>query len=298
MTFFQKIGYYLLRGVCLCFGALPFVVLYYPMSWLVYVIVYKLCKYRVNIVRANLERAFPEYTNEKRSEIEKKFYKNLAETFIDTLDISGLTSRQVARRISIEDLDEHKKRVEGKDWISAMAHYGSWEYTSTYCFFDDTHNLAAIYRPLHSKVFDRFFKTFRTQYGANVVPMAEIIRFVISNKRDPKSSNVVLAMIADQVPMRKSHPVQIQFLGQDTLFFSGVEKMALKFNMPVYFLHIEKPGRAKYIYRFDMIYDGEEQVQEHEITRRYAQKLEEMVRQRPELWLWSHRRWKRTKASV
>ncbi len=292
MNFLEKTGYFLLRGVCLILGALPYLVLYYPLRWVVYFFTYKVARYRLNIVRENLKRAFPDYSDKQRLEIERKFYHNLAETMIDVIDISGLTPRQVAKRIAVKDLEEHKKNTEGKNWISAMAHFGSWEYTSTYCFFDDTHDLAAIYKPLTNKVFDKYFKTFRTQYKATVVPMADIIRFVVSKTRQKEGKNIVIAMIADQRPNRKAMPSIIPFFDYDTKFFNGVEKMALKFKMQVYFLNIEKTSRAHYTFQFEMIYDGEEQVQEHEITRRYAEKLEQMIRRCPELWLWSHRRWR------
>jgi KDO2-lipid IV(A) lauroyltransferase len=45
------------------------------------------------------------------------------------------------------------------------------------------------------------------------------------------------------------------------------------------------------------IYDGKENVAQHEITQRYATRLEQMIREQPELWMWSHKRWKHTPES-
>ena len=72
----------------------------------------------------------------------------------------------------------------------------------------------------------------------------------------------------------------------------GVEAIAVRFGIPVYFMHVAKTRRAHYEAWFECIYDGSEPVAPHEITRRYAARLEEMIRRRPELWVWSHKRWK------
>ena len=82
---------------------------------------------------------------------------------------------------------------------------------------------------------------------------------------------------------------------QDTPFFSGIEKMALKLKMPVYFMHVRKVAPRHYEAEFKLVYDGVEPVAEHQITERYIALLEAMIRESPELWMWSHRRWKHKK---
>jgi KDO2-lipid IV(A) lauroyltransferase len=72
----------------------------------------------------------------------------------------------------------------------------------------------------------------------------------------------------------------------------GGEWLARKFSMPVFFLNVDKIGHATYTCNFECIYDGVEEVAEGEITRRYVEHLEVMIRRAPHLWMWSHRRWK------
>ena len=81
---------------------------------------------------------------------------------------------------------------------------------------------------------------------------------------------------------------------QNTAFHDGGEAMALKFKLPVYFAHSKRIAPGRYEIRFDEIYDGKEEVAPHEITERYVEKLESMIMECPELWMWSHRRWKQT----
>ncbi|MFR9555685.1 MAG: lauroyl acyltransferase, partial [Rikenellaceae bacterium] len=77
-----------------------------------------------------------------------------------------------------------------------------------------------------------------------------------------------------------------------TIFFAGGEKIALNLNLPVYFIYQTRVGRGRYEFGYELIHDGVESVEPYEITRRYVEKLEAVIRANPHLWLWSHRRWK------
>ena len=71
--------------------------------------------------------------------------------------------------------------------------------------------------------------------------------------------------------------------------------MALKLKMPVIWSAVRKVAPRHYEAEFKLVYDGVEPVAEHQITERYIALLEAMIRESPELWMWSHRRWKHKK---
>ena len=101
-----------------------------------------------------------------------------------------------------------------------------------------------------------------------------------------------MGLIADQNPPRRPDSHWFRFLNQDTIFFDGGEKLALKCRLPVYFVRLERRRRGCYEMSFVPIYDGEEPVGPNEITERYVRLLEAEIRRCPELWIWSHKRWK------
>ena len=68
--------------------------------------------------------------------------------------------------------------------------------------------------------------------------------------------------------------------------------MAMKYSLPVYYFSIRRIKAGYYEGRFTLIYDGKESVEPHTITERYARILEEEINHSPEMWIWSHRRWK------
>ena len=128
---------------------------------------------------------------------------------------------------------------------------------------------------------------------ATTVSMKESLRFYLRNREHGiRGKNLVMGLIADQNPPRRPDSHWFRFLNQDTIFFDGGEKLALRCHLPVYFVKMERLSRGRYEMSFEPIYDGEEEVAEHEITERYVRLLESEIRRRPELWIWSHRRWK------
>jgi KDO2-lipid IV(A) lauroyltransferase len=64
--------------------------------------------------------------------------------------------------------------------------------------------------------------------------------------------------------------------------------------MPVVFACIEKPRRGYYHATMKLAAEDSSQLPEGELTRRYVRYLEEVIRRNPDMWLWSHRRWKHT----
>ena len=284
-----NIRYSLLLSLLWLVGKLPTWFLYHVMLDVVYFFVYKIFGYRVGIVRRNLQNSFPEKSPVDLYHIERRFYRHLAEVFIDTVDIISITRKEMEKRIVFEDVENHNGKTQGKSWIAALAHYGTWEYFSAYQFYTDS-QVVGVYHPLHSKVFEKLYYYARSRFGMKPVAMHNTLRYIVESRRDNKP--IVLGLIADQTPPYHEKPNWFEFLSQPTNFYMGPEKLALKFKMPVYFIHTYKGNRARYRASFEMIYDGMEEVAPGEITRRYAEKLEQMIREKPWLWMWSHRRWK------
>lgn len=292
MNIGAKINYYLLLYFCKAIGLLPTWFLYHCLLDFVYFIVYKVVKYRVKIVKTNLRNSFPSYDNSQLLDIERKFYRHLSELFIDTIDLTGISEKEIRKRLTVSNLDEFEQEVKGKNWIGGLAHYGSWEYFSAYQLYTQT-QMIGVYKPIHNRVFDKFYIETRSKFGATPVAKNDLFRFVINKSKTP--GNFSLGMISDQSPSDYKNSVRLIFLNQETAFFTGMSKFALKLNMPIYFIHMKKTKRAHYVLTPELIYDGVEQIDNNEIITRYARKLEEMIIERPELWMWSHRRWKNYK---
>jgi KDO2-lipid IV(A) lauroyltransferase len=76
---------------------------------------------------------------------------------------------------------------------------------------------------------------------------------------------------------------------------TGTERIAIKNRQALFFLDVTQTQRGYYEAEFKLITRHPEQLKEFEATDIYYQMLEANIRRQPELWLWSHNRWKRTR---
>ena len=151
----------------------------------------------------------------------------------------------------------------------------------------------SVYHPMSSVVFDCFFQRMR-RYSENIttVPMKSTITYYLRNRN--KGKGIILGLLSDQSPNLRADTHWFRFLNQDTAFIDGAESIATKFKIPILFAYTKRVAPGRYEVMLEEIYDGKEDVAQHEITQRYATRLEEMIREQPELWMWSHKRWKHT----
>lgn len=258
-----------------------------------FILCLRLSRYRRGVIRENLERSFPEKSRKEHRQIIRKFYSTLAEIIVDTLSLAGATPERDGAVIEWENRDEHLMRTEGRDWIAMASHFGCWEYFPLWCWQDQKSLFMGVYHPLKNVVFEHYYRRLRA-LAPNIhqVPMKETIRYYIKNRSEERG--IVLGLISDQSPNLRPDTEWFDFLNQKTAFIDGSEKIALRFKLPIYFVDSSRISPGRYSVRFVELYDGKEDIEPNEITRRYAEMLEAMIRRSPELWMWSHRRWKHT----
>ena len=293
LTPMQRIGLESLWLGARVFAAMPYWFKYYVVENLIFVLLRYCLRYRMKVVKTNLRNSFPEKDERELAVIRRRFYRTLAEIFVDTINLAGLTPEKGRSLLTVKGLEEQKERVGGRDWIAMTAHFGCWEYCSFWGLYDPTQIVVAVYHPLRSRIVEAFYQRLRNGDYATTVAMKESLRFYQRTRAGGIGGrNLVMGLIADQNPPRRPDSRWFRFLNQDTIFFDGGEKLALRCQLPVYFVKMERLRRGRYEMSFELIYDGKEEVAEYEITQRYVRMLEAEIRRRPELWMWSHRRWK------
>ena len=276
------------------FAMMPYWFKYYIVENLLFFLLYYCLRYRMKVVKTNLRNSFPEKSERELAAIRRRFYRTLSEIIVDTINLAYINEEKGRKLVSIKGLEEHVRAVHGCDWIAMTAHFGCWEYNDYWgLLYEPSQMVVAVYHPLHSAVVEAFYQRLRNNKNATTVSMKESLRFYLRNREAGiDGKNLVLGLIADQNPPRRPDSHWFRFLNQDTIFFDGGEKLALRCNLPVYFVKMDRLRRGHYEMSFELIYDGKEEVAEYEITERYVRKLEKMICERPELWMWSHRRWK------
>lgn len=293
LTLLQRIALELLWAAAWLFSILPYWVKFYLFEPLLYFVLCHLVHYRRKIVVTNLRNAFPEKSDEEIDRIVKGFYHNLAELFIGTFNMAHLPVEKIRRYFRMRNFEPLNKAVAGQDIIVLFAHHGLWELGAFWSNENPTHESLGVYHQLRSKVLDLFYQRLRTTPFSVPVQKKESMRFFLQHRASGyRGRKMALGLIADQNPPRRPDAHWYRFLNQDTVFFDGAEQLATRYHLPIYFAPMYRVGRGRYEMEFFLMYDGVEEVAPHEITERYVRRLEELIRQAPELWMWSHRRWK------
>ncbi len=286
----KRILFYLVYALIWLITLLPLRVLYL-FSDFICLILYYLVAYRKKTVYQNLRNSLPELSAEEIGKIARKFYRWLCDSFVESVYRIHMGEMENARRMRIEepDLFLEKYYSQGKSIVLLLSHYGNWEWLTRLPRLTK-HTFLSIYKPLNNRYFDNLFVQLRSQFGAKLITMDATLRTLISchQNRQP----VILYTIADQRPQWTSIQHWTTFLNQDTPVITGPEKIARKFNYAVYFLDVQKIKRGYYRTEFKLLCENPADVPEFYITRKYHAMVERKIRERPELWLWTHKRWK------
>jgi len=277
-------GIFLLR----VFGLAPFWLMYL-MADIFYFIGYYIIGYRKKTVLTNLRNAFPEKTEQEIHQISKKFYHHLADLFFETIKAFQASEETLKKRYHYKNLDVMDELYHrGKSVALLSGHYANWEWTIAMPKFL-LHQVNGIYRPIQNKQFDQYMKKVRSRFGGCLIPSVTSLRSMIQfNKAGVISSTYYLT---DQTALYDTR-YWMMFLNQETPIFPGPEKIASRFKQAVVFMDIQKVRRGYYEVEFTKLFDDASQTKEFEVTKAHTRFLEEIIRKRPELWLWSHKRWK------
>lgn len=285
----KRAGYYIFVAFSYTVTLLPMRALYL-LSDILSPIFYHLIRYRRDVVEKNLRNAFPEKSPEERKRIAKKFYSHLTDMFVETLKAMHMTPEQIMKRFYAPDTSLTDRFFsEGRDVVALGSHYNNWEWYSS-MQLSMKHRALLIYKPLKNKDFDQFLLKIRSRFGVTITPMSHIIRDLVKCRSEKILT--LSGFIGDQTPPRDDISFWTTFLNQDTAFYRGAEKVAVKYDIPVILMHLVKKKRGYYEIEYRLISEHPREEEPNAITSRYAALLEEIIRDKPEYWLWSHRRWK------
>lgn len=275
-------------GLLYLISLLPFRVIYVISDSLCFILFY-LFKYRKTVVYDNLRKSFPEKTRSEINVIAKEFYHFLCDQILESVKMLTISRQTVKKRFKLNNIEEVTHHFENnKSVIAVTGHYGNWEWGSLIISILVPQPVIIIYKPISDKRFEQLVNKMRSKFNASLVPMKSTLRKIV----EYKDKLYVAVMVSDQTPAKSEIKYFTQFMNQRTPVFQGIEKLAKMTKDPVVYCHINRSKRGYYDCTFETLFDRPELTAEKEITNTYTRKLEEKIREKPELWLWSHRRWK------
>ncbi len=275
------------------FSLLPLSVLYMISDIILYPLVYYVARYRLKVVRKNLRNSFPDKSHDELKNIEKKFYHHFADLIVEVVYGYRVGDEEMRERVVFENVDlveDLASKTHGV--IAYLGHMGNWEWLVDLNkrFVNPAMVEYNVYRQLKNPASDKMMLELRSKRGGECIEKKQLLRKLVALRRSEHP--FVVGMLSDQKPSKRSSYVWTQFLNQETAFLDGSEVLAHKFGFSAVYAHIWSPKRGYYRIRFEQITDDPELMQPEEMTKRYAELLEQNICAQPEQWLWTHNRWK------
>lgn len=288
----KNLTYYLSFALWFIISLLPLWV-FYRLSDGLYYLVYHVVRYRRRVVYANLRSSFPEKSEAEIERIAKDFYSFFCDYIVETLKFFSMGEKNIRKRMKFEGLNQVKEDfANGRSVSVYLGHYCNWEWISSLGLHLDE-QCGQIYHPLENATLDRLFLYMRGRFKAQSIKMDDTFLTILKWKKEGRKN--IVGYIADQVPGYNNIHYWADFLHHDTPVFTGAERISKIMDTAVYYIDVERPRRGYYVARFIKIADT---LNEHPVffaTEQYFRLLEKNIQRAPQYWLWSHKRWKRTR---
>lgn len=283
--------YHLLSFTIKALSYIPFWLLYILSDGLYYILYY-IVRYRRRIVRKNLTESFPEKSEKEIVGIEKKFYSYLTDTILESVKMATISPNEISRRMKLMNVEGLKETMRsGKSASVFMGHYGNWEWVSSLPVHLEEGMLGVqIYHELSNKNMDRLMLYIRGRMGAISVEMRKTVRYI--GKMTSEGKVAAIGFIADQTPRKKDAHYYLNFLNHEVPALVGTEKLTKHYGFEAWYLNMKRVKRGYYEAEFVKLHENPQELPDFELTEIYYQRLEEMIRKQPELYLWSHNRFR------
>jgi Kdo2-lipid IVA lauroyltransferase/acyltransferase len=279
--------YYFVYGLLWLLSLLPLRALYVIGDFF-YALIFYVFKYRRDIVFANLAIAFPEKSEKERRLIARKFYHNMVDTFIETIKMVSASGNFLSKRVKGNWDYINNLQAEGRSIQIHLGHNFNWEWANAVGAAHFTIPFVAVYMPLASKTMDKIFYKLRAANGTQLVRATHMQRDFLPYR----NKQYILGLAADQRPGHPGAGWWFHFLGRPAPFVKGPARAAINNNTRVIFAFIHKKKRGYYEVIFSHHINDTTCMTEQELTGKFVHYLEEVIKQYPDMWLWSHRRWK------
>lgn len=286
--------YHLLLFFIRVLSYIPFSILYILSDFLFF-LVYYIFRYRRRIVRKNLTESFTDKNHKEIIIIEKRFYHFFVDMMLESIKLASMSKDEMKRRMVFKNSDEVNAVLrDGKSIGLYLGHYANWEWCSSIpLHLEDDVIGAQIYHKLKNENMDRIMLRIRERMGAHCVDMRKTARYVTELITEHK--NCFIGFIADQSPRWKDSRHFIPFLNHNVPVLTGTEKIIKHYGFEAFFLKVRRLKRGYYEAEFIRMHDNPQSLPDFELTSIYFDMLEQMIKENPEFYLWTHNRFKYAK---
>ena len=285
----QLIAYILIYPILWLISILPFRLLY-GLSDVLYIFLFKIFGYRKSTVKENLRLVFPDKPEKEIATITSQFYHHLCDMIVEAIKSLTISEKEMKKRFKFTNIEElHKLEEKERSIILMCAHYGSWEWIfilQTYLKYKGY----AVYKRLANKHFDKLVKRIRAKYNSHLITTKETFEILAKAKRNGELT--INGFVSDQSPKANKAFHWNEFMGIKVPMYAGAEMLAKKLDMAVVFFSVKRLKRGYYETTFQTITENPKEYKDYEITDIFFKLVEQQIKEAPQYYLWTHKRWK------
>jgi KDO2-lipid IV(A) lauroyltransferase len=252
-------------------------------AWLAY----RVFGLRRAVVRENLQRSFPEWSDSERRSVEREFARRQGEVAAEVLYARRISEAELRERVTLVNPEVLASAGPPRPMVLVGAHHGNFEWMLQRVSLEFGSRIVGLYKPVKNARVDESLRRMRSRFGAQLIPAKSVLQQLV-RLRD----TAAIGLIADQVPRTSPEKHWVTFLNQDTAFYMGPELLGRALRSQVVLVRMRRLSRGRYELEFEPLNEPGEKLPPGEITSRYAGALERWIREDPPGWWWSHRRWK------
>lgn len=292
----SKFAVFLLYPIIWLLSLLPLGLLYFfsDLIWTV-MMAFPRLRYRHTTVSMNMRTAFPEKSERELNALERKFYHRFLDVLFESVKSASMPAWWMRRHMRFKGTEFISRELEnGNSLVMYLGHMGNWEWISSFPLnINTTGKCCQVYHPLENGTMDLVMLKLRNRYGAESLAIKHVLRTLLGYRK--AGIPFIVGMIADQSPLWWDIHYWTDFLNHDTPVLTGAGQLAVKMDLRPVYAHVSRLRRGRYEVEFIPMFEPGVQAGEFEITEKYMRLLEANILESPELWLWTHKRWKRTR---
>lgn len=264
--------------------------LLHGISRVLYFLLYFIIPYRKKLVFQNLKNSFPDKSEEEIKSISKKFYLHFADLIVESVKNLSISEKNLVKRMKVKNPEVIQELYDqNRSVLMVSGHYNNWELLITSQQLILPHQAVGIGKPLTNKFWDKKLNERRARFGMRIINANNVKEKMEEWKDEPTASLV----LSDQSPGDSHKSYWMNFLNQQTAVLFGAELMANMYDFAVVYFQIDKVKRGYYEISFQHITTNPREEEYGYITEQHTKMLEKAIQEKPEFWVWTHKRWKR-----
>ncbi len=257
---------------------------------MLFVVVYYIVGYRKKVVFENLTLAFPEKSTEEIKEIQKKSYRHFVDIFMEMIKSFTISKKELDKRFTYTNIDIFKQfEKDDKSIMIYAAHYANWEWVFG-LNPSEQYQKCVVFKKISNPYFDDMVKKSRSRFGINLKYTYEIKRVIEYNFNT--HTKTIYGFLSDQSPRMNRAEYWRNYMNVYVPVHTAAENFAKRYDMNVLYLSTKRIKRGYYENTFHILSTNAKECSNFSITDKYIDLVEQQLREQPEFYFWTHRRFK------